>query len=59
MEKAKDVEKYTIKNILHNEYDMNLIRKPPQKRQRQNTLSDSQHQKTKWVTFTYSGKEVR
>jgi hypothetical protein len=33
MEKVKDVEKNTIKNILHNnEYDRNLIRTPPPKK---------------------------
>jgi hypothetical protein len=45
-EKPKDVEKNTIKTILHNnKYDINLIRKIPQKRQRQrqNIHDDSQH----------------
>jgi hypothetical protein len=34
---------------------------PPQQKQKQkqNTNVDLQHQKTKWVTFTYSGKVVR
>jgi hypothetical protein len=44
---------YTITNI-----NTNLVRKPPPP-QKQNPHTDPQHQKTKWVTFTYSGKEVR
>jgi hypothetical protein len=60
-EKAKEVEKNIIKNILrNNEYDTKLISKlPSQKNQKQNRNVDSQHQKTKWVTFTYNSKEVR
>jgi hypothetical protein len=59
-EKAKYIEKNTNKNILHNnEYDRKLINPPPPKRQKRNIHTDLQHQKTKWVTFTYSGKEVR
>jgi hypothetical protein len=57
-EKAKDTETNTIKDILHsNEYNTDLIRKPPSP-QKQNKHTDPQHQKTNWVTFTYSGKEV-
>jgi hypothetical protein len=55
-EEAKDTEKNTIKCILHNnEYNTNTI----QKRQKQNPHTDTQNQKTKWVTFTYNGKETR
>lgn len=32
---------------------------PPRKKQKPNTHTDSQEQKTKWVTFTYSGKEIK
>jgi hypothetical protein len=48
-----------IKSILrNNEYDTNLIRKMPTQK-KQNTHIDSQDQKIKWVTFTYSVKETR
>jgi hypothetical protein len=38
-----------------------LLNHPPTKKNKtkQNTHADSQHQKTKWVNFTYGGKEVR
>jgi hypothetical protein len=60
-EKAKEVEKNTMKNILrNNEYDIKLISKlHSQKKTKQNRNVDLQHQKTKWVTFTYNSKEVR
>jgi hypothetical protein len=48
-----------IENMLHNnEYNTNLMGEhpPPQK---QNTHTDRQHYKTKWVTFTHSSKDVR
>jgi hypothetical protein len=52
---AKETELST-KNILqNNEYNENIVEKlphPPEK-------EDTQNQKTKWSTFTYSGKEVR
>jgi hypothetical protein len=49
----------SICDILQNNgYDRELIKNPPQKRQKQNTHAELHHQK-KWVTFTYSGKEVR
>ena len=59
--KAKDTEMNTIQNILYNnEYDIKLTSNiPPHKKQKENTQDNSQQQKTKWVTFTYSGKEVR
>jgi hypothetical protein len=45
-----------IKNILHdNEYNTNVIGKPPPSTNKTYTLTPSQ--KTKWVT-TYSGKRV-
>jgi hypothetical protein len=49
----------TIKNILYNnEHNTYLVGKhpPPQK---QKTHTDPQHYKTKWVTYNYSGEEVR
>jgi hypothetical protein len=56
--KEKDTKMNTIKNVLHNnEYNTNFIENPPHAR-KQDTLTP-QRQKTKWVTFTYSGKEVR
>lgn len=42
-EKAKDAGKNTIKNILHNEFDKNLINKPTSTKQKQNTHADLQH----------------
>jgi hypothetical protein len=52
-EKAKDTENNTI----NNKYDTNLISNPPRKKQKRNTHANSQHQRTKWLTFTYSNKE--
>jgi hypothetical protein len=44
-EKANDTERNTIRNIPHNnEYNADLIRKPPPP-QKQNTHTDTQHQK--------------
>jgi hypothetical protein len=58
--KAKDAVKNTTKNIIYNnEYDTYLIAKPLPHQKKKNTHADSQREKTKWVTFTYSGKEVR
>jgi hypothetical protein len=56
---TKDTETNTIRNILrNNEYYTRAISKlPPPKKQ--NTQLDSQNHKTKWATFTYSGKEVK
>jgi hypothetical protein len=56
--RAKEAEINTIRNILLNEYNTNLIEKPPFP-QNQNTCTDPQHHKTKWATFTYSSTEVR
>jgi hypothetical protein len=55
---GKDAEINSIKNILrNNEYDIEAINKlPPQKK---NTQTNLHNQKTKWATFTYSGREVR
>jgi hypothetical protein len=48
----------TIKNILYNnEHNTDLIRKPPPPQKNTHTYTDLQHQKTKLVTFRYSGKE--
>jgi hypothetical protein len=50
-QEAKDIEMNKIKYILHNdEYNTNTIQK------KQNPHTDTQDQKTKWVTFTYNGK---
>jgi hypothetical protein len=55
---ARDTEKNTIKCILHNnEYNTDIIQK--KQKQKQNPHTDTQNQKTKWVTFTYNGKETR
>jgi hypothetical protein len=41
-----------------NEYNINLgMRYPNQHKHNKNT--DPKHQKTKWVTFTYTGKETK
>jgi hypothetical protein len=47
--------------MLHNnEYNINLISNiAPQKKLKQNTHADSQQQRTQWIAFMYSGKEVR
>jgi hypothetical protein len=43
--------------LRNNEYDIKAINKlPPWKKE---TQVNSHDQKTKWVTFTYSGREVR
>jgi hypothetical protein len=55
---ARDTEKNTIKYILHNnEYNTDIIQK--KLKQKQNPHTDTQNQKTKWVTFTYNEKETR
>jgi hypothetical protein len=44
----------------NNEYDMCLIEKPlNQGKQKNDTYTDPQNQKIKWITFTYYGKETR
>jgi hypothetical protein len=55
--KVQKTQKWTLLKAYY-EYNTNLIRKPHPPR-KQNTHTDPQHQKTKWVTFTYSGNEVR
>jgi hypothetical protein len=57
-DEAKDIEKNTIKYILHNnEYNTNITQK--KLKQKQNPHTDKQNQKPKWVTFRYNGKETR
>jgi hypothetical protein len=56
---GKQIEKNTFKNILYNEYDLNIIDKLTQKQQKQNTMTEEKHQKIKWAVFTYNTKEVR
>jgi hypothetical protein len=63
-EKPKDAEDNTIQNILcNNKYDTNLISKltphPTPEKLKQNTHTNSQYQKTMWVSFTYSGKKAK
>jgi hypothetical protein len=60
-DEAKDIERNTIKCILHNnEYDTKLMDKlSTQKKQKQNLHTDTQNRKTKWATFTYNGRETR
>jgi hypothetical protein len=56
---AKEIELNTIRGILlNNQYNINESIKRPKPKQR-NAHTDTQEQKTKWATFTYSGKEVR
>jgi hypothetical protein len=58
-DEAKDIEMNTIRNMLRNDvYDIKVISKLPSPI-KQYTQVDSQNHKTKWATFTYSGKEVR
>jgi hypothetical protein len=48
-----------FKNILNNnEYNTNLVGKNPSLKNKTHTITPNT-KKTKWVTFTYSGKEVR
>jgi hypothetical protein len=56
---AKQKELNIIKDAPHNnEYNTNLgMRHPNHHKHNKNT--DLQHQKTKWVTSTYSGKETK
>jgi hypothetical protein len=57
--KAKKTELNVIKNTLrNNKYNTNQIKKHCSSHE-QNTNTDLQHQKTKWTTFTYNGKETR
>jgi regulator of PEP synthase PpsR (kinase-PPPase family) len=52
--------KNTKKNILQkNEYNANLLDISLSQPQKQNIREEPKHQKTKWATFTYCGKEVR
>jgi peptidoglycan hydrolase-like amidase len=54
---GKEIELNTIRNqLLNNRYNINECNKRPKKR---TTHIDTQQQKTKRATFTYSGKEVR
>jgi hypothetical protein len=57
--RSKGKELNIVKDTPHNnEYNMNLgVRHPNQHKNNKNT--DPQHQKTKWATFTYSGKETK
>jgi hypothetical protein len=56
---AKEAELNIIKNILrNNEYDENITERSPHQRKGK-TRKDVQNLKTKWATFTYSGKEIR
>jgi hypothetical protein len=50
-----------VKDTLHNnKYNMNKTTEhPTPQKQKQNTSTDPQHQKLKWATITYSGKERR
>jgi hypothetical protein len=53
-ERARETEMNTVWKILqNNEYRTILIKT------KTNTHSDPQHQKSKWVNFTYCGKEMR
>jgi hypothetical protein len=55
--KAKKMELNVIKSTLHsNKYNINQIKEHYSSHE-QNTNTDPQHQKTKWATFTYSGKK--
>jgi uncharacterized protein YajQ (UPF0234 family) len=56
---VKEKELNTIQDTLHNnEYNKNLSTRHPNQR-KHNKNKDRQHQKTKWVIFTYSGKETK
>jgi hypothetical protein len=59
-EKAKDAEKNTVRNILHNnEYDKNLISKaPPQQKAKTKHTCWLGAPKAKWVTFTVVKKKI-
>jgi hypothetical protein len=48
-----------MKNTLeNNKYDRNKSKTHPNAK-KQNTINEPQHKKTKWATFTYSGKEAK
>jgi hypothetical protein len=56
---VKEKELNIIKDTLHNdEYNINLVMRHPNQHKR-NKTTDPQHQKTKWVTSTNSGKETK
>jgi hypothetical protein len=58
-EEAKRKQLNTIKNTLeNNKYDRNKSKTQPNPN-KQNTNNEPQHKKTKWATFTYSGKETK
>jgi hypothetical protein len=58
-EGVKRKELNTIKNTLeNNKYDRNKS-KTQQNPKKQGTNNEPQHKKTKWATFTYSGKETK
>jgi hypothetical protein len=58
-EEAKRKELNTIKNTLeNNKYDRNKSKTQPNAK-KQNTNNEPQHMKTKWATFTYTGKETK
>jgi hypothetical protein len=58
-EEAKRKEQKTIKKILeNNKYDRNKS-KTQSTPKKQSTNNESKHKKTKWATFTYSGKETK
>jgi hypothetical protein len=58
-EEAKKEELNTIRDTLHNnKYSINLGTTHPNQHEH-NINTDPQHRKTKWATFTYSGKERR
>jgi hypothetical protein len=56
---AKKKELNTVKDRLHNnKYNLNLDMKHLTQHEH-DINTDAQHQKTKWATFTYNGKETR
>jgi hypothetical protein len=60
LKEIKQTEETTVINILQKkEYNTNLLEKPLSQTQKQSIHEESKHQKTKWDTFTYSGKEVK
>jgi hypothetical protein len=56
---GKQTETNIIKNILYNEYDINIIDTLIHKKQKkkQNNMLEDKYQK--WAIFTYNTKEVR
>jgi hypothetical protein len=58
-EETKRKELNAIKNTLeNNKYDRNKS-KTQTNPKKQSTNNEPQHKKTKWATFTYSGKETK